>query len=92
MGEDDVDDMSEGSFNSKSVWARMSVIVAGPVFNLILAWILCMIIIGWTGYRAPIVSNVTDGYSAQEEGIEPGRCDQEDRRKISLYLERYQSV
>ena len=72
MGEDDVDDMSEGSFNSKSVWARMSVIVAGPVFNLILAWILCMIIIGWTGYRAPIVSNVTDGYSAQEEGIEPG--------------------
>ena len=23
MGEDDVDDMSEGSFNSKSVWARM---------------------------------------------------------------------
>ena len=72
MGEDDVEDMSEGSFNSKSVWARMSVIVAGPVFNLILAWILCMIIIGWTGYRAPIVSNVTDGYSAQEEGIEPG--------------------
>lgn len=48
----------------------MSVIVAGPVFNLILAWILCMIIIGWTGYRAPIVSNVTDGYSAQEEGID----------------------
>ena len=72
MGEDDVDDMSEGSFNSKSVWARMSVIVAGPVFNLILAWILCMIIIGWTGYRAPVVGSVTDGYSAQEEGIEPG--------------------
>ena len=24
MGEDDADDMSEGSFNSKSVWARMS--------------------------------------------------------------------
>ena len=28
MGEDDADDMSEGSFNSKSVWARMSVIAA----------------------------------------------------------------
>ena len=24
MGEDDADDMSEGSFNSKSVWARIS--------------------------------------------------------------------
>ena len=28
MGEDDTDDMSEGSFNSKSVWARISVIAA----------------------------------------------------------------
>ena len=50
MGEDDADDMSEGSFNSKSVWARMSVIAAGPVFNLILAWILCSIMVGWIGY------------------------------------------
>ena len=40
MGEDDADDMSEGSFNSKSVWARISVIAAGPLFNLLLAWIL----------------------------------------------------
>ena len=29
MGEDDADDLSEGSFNSKSVWARMSVVAAG---------------------------------------------------------------
>ena len=33
MGEDDADDQSEGSFNSKSVWARISVIAAGPVFK-----------------------------------------------------------
>ena len=32
MGEDDVDDVSPGSFNSKSVWARMSVIAGGPDF------------------------------------------------------------
>ena len=50
MGEDDTDDMSEGSFNSKSVWARISVIAAGPVFNLILAWIFCVILVGATGY------------------------------------------
>ncbi|WP_346902689.1 site-2 protease family protein, partial [Faecalicatena contorta] len=39
MGEDDADDLSEGSFNSKSVWARISVIAAGPVFNFIMALI-----------------------------------------------------
>ena len=38
MGEDDADDTAEGSFNSKSVWARISVIAAGPIFNFILAW------------------------------------------------------
>ena len=32
MGEDDADDLSEGSFNSKSVWARMSVVAAGADF------------------------------------------------------------
>ena len=39
MGEDEIDDQSAGSFNSKSVWARISVIAAGPVFNFILALI-----------------------------------------------------
>ena len=55
MGEDDVEDISEGSFNSKSVWARMSVIVAGPLFNLILAWILCMIMIALNSNIAKII-------------------------------------
>lgn len=72
MGEDDADDMSEGSFNSKSVWARISVIAAGPIFNLILAWILCVIMVAWIGYRAPVVGEVSDGYSAKEEGIQAG--------------------
>lgn len=72
MGEDDADDMSEGSFNSKSVWARMSVIAAGPVFNLILAWILCSIMVGWIGYSSATVTDVSEGYSAAEEGVQAG--------------------
>ena len=72
MGEDDVDDMSPGSFNSKSVWARMSVIAGGPVFNLILAWIFCVILIGMTGYTPTTVAEELEGSSAQEQGIQPG--------------------
>lgn len=72
MGEDDADDLSEGSFNSKSVWARMSVIVAGPLFNLILAWILCVIMTVWIGYVAPVISGVEEGYAAAEQGIQAG--------------------
>ncbi|HIZ74733.1 MAG TPA: RIP metalloprotease RseP [Candidatus Mediterraneibacter stercoravium] len=72
MGEDDADDMSEGSFNSKSVWARMSVIAAGPVFNLILAWIMCVIIILAVGYQPAEISGVSEGYSAEEQGMQAG--------------------
>ena len=38
VGEDDDDD-SEGSFNKASVWARISVVAAGPIFNFILAFV-----------------------------------------------------
>ena len=34
MGEDDEATDSPNNFNNKSVWARISVIAAGPVFNL----------------------------------------------------------
>ena len=49
MGEDDADDTSEGSFNSKSVWARISVIAAGPLFNFILALLMSAILVGAAG-------------------------------------------
>lgn len=87
MGEDD-DDMSEGSFNSKSVWARMSVIAAGPVFNFILAFIFAVIIIGYVGYDEPILSDVTPGYSAEAEGLQAGdRIVRMNNKKINIWRE-----
>lgn len=72
MGEDDADDMAEGSFNSKSVWARISVIAAGPVFNFILALIMAAVMIGIVGYSKPVIQEVESGYDAIEQGIQPG--------------------
>ena len=72
MGEDDVDDVSEGSFNSKSVWARMSVVVAGAIFNFILAFIFAVIIVGFTGYDEPVISGTVEGFPAEVAGMEAG--------------------
>lgn len=72
MGEDDTDDVSEGSFNSKSVWARISVILAGPVFNFIFAFVLSVIIVAWVGYDKPFVNDFTKNSAAQEAGLEKG--------------------
>ena len=88
MGEDDVDDMSEGSFNSKSVWARMSVVVAGAVFNFLLALVFSMIVIGYTGYDEPVISGVVEGFPAQEVGLTEGdRIVKMNNKKINIWRE-----
>lgn len=88
MGEDDADDMTAGSYNSKSVWRRISVIAAGPFFNLLLAWILCTIMVGWIGYQPPVISAVSEGYSAAEQGLQSGDLiTRLDGRRIFLWDE-----
>ena len=45
-----MDDEEKGSFNSASVWGRISVVAAGPIFNLIMAFFFALIVIGVIGY------------------------------------------
>lgn len=88
MGEDDVDDMSEGSFNSKSVWARIAVVAAGAIFNFLLAFVFAVIIVGYAGYDEPIISGVVPGFSAEAEGMQEGdRIVRMNRKKINLWRE-----
>ena len=72
MGEDDEATESPNNFNNKSVWARISVIAAGPVFNFILAFIFSVILTAMVGYDKPVVSGVEEGYLAAEAGIQAG--------------------
>lgn len=62
----------EHSLAEKSVWARISIISAGPVFNFLLAFVLAVIVIGFAGSDKPYVEGVIDGYPAQEAGLESG--------------------
>ncbi len=71
LGEDGEED-GEGSFGSKSVWARMSVIAAGPIFNFLLAFVLSIFIIGNIGYDIPMIVGVTEGMPAAEAGLREG--------------------
>lgn len=88
MGEDDVEDVGEGSFNSKSVWARISVVAAGAVFNFILALIFSMIVIGYTGYDEPVISGVLEDFPAQEAGMQAGdRIVKMNNKKINIWRE-----
>ena len=69
MEGEDGESNDDRAFGNKSVWARISVVAAGPVFNFILAFILAVILISCIGIDRPVVSEVMEGYSAEEAGL-----------------------
>ncbi len=72
MGEDEEATESPSNFNNKSVWSRISVIAAGPVFNFILAFVFAAVLIMMIGYDTPVAGTVVEGSPAAEAGIEEG--------------------
>lgn len=87
LGEDE-NETDEHAFNNKSVWARMSVIVAGPAFNFILAFLLSMILVGATGYSTAQLNGVMDGFPAQAAGLQAGDViTSVNGRKVHSYLD-----
>ncbi|MDO5402735.1 MAG: RIP metalloprotease RseP [Eubacteriales bacterium] len=63
---------SEKSFSNKSVWARIAIIAAGPLFNFLLALVLAIVIIGSVGYDPCTVDVVYDNSPAVEAGLREG--------------------
>ena len=71
LGEDELND-NEGAFNNKSVWARISTIFAGPLFNFILAFLLALVVVGMVGYDPARVLEVTEGSAGAKAGLQVG--------------------
>lgn len=72
MEGEDADSEDDAAFGRKSVWARISVVAAGPVFNFILAFIFAFILISFMGIDTPFVTDVVNGSPAQEAGMKAG--------------------
>ena len=72
LGEDTDIEKEPGTFNSASVWGRISVVAAGPVFNFIMAFVLSVIIVGAVGYEPSRVLSVKEGSAAEAAGLKEG--------------------
>lgn len=84
LGEDE-DEQTEGAFGTKSPLARISIIAAGPVFNFIMAFVFALIIISYAGYDSPMLKGVTEGYGAEEAGMQAGdRITGIGKRKVNI--------
>lgn len=71
LGEDE-DVVDENSFSTKSVWARISVVIAGPIFNFILAFVLAIVLMAMVGYDSPTITDFSDSSPAKEAGVQVG--------------------
>lgn len=71
LGEDEAED-SPRAFGNVSVWSRICVVLAGPVFNFLLAFLLSMILVGLLGYSEPVVQGVMPGLPAEAAGMQEG--------------------
>lgn len=72
MEGEDEESSDERAFGKKSVWARISVVAAGPIFNFIMAFIGAFILLCNTGYDLPTITGVIEGYPAEAAGIQAG--------------------
>lgn len=60
------------SLNEKTSLQRLLIVLAGPVFNFILAFFLAILIVSSVGRDSCKLVAVTEGYPAKEAGILPG--------------------
>ena len=61
-----------GAFPDAPVWARIATVVAGPVFNFVLAFVLSAIIVASIGSDLPVIGTVGEGTAASEAGLMAG--------------------
>lgn len=70
MQGEDTGEKTPGSFASKNVWQRISIVFAGPMFNFILAFILAVIIIIFGGYDPAYVTYIQEDSQAEAVGLQ----------------------
>lgn len=72
MEGEDGESADERAFGKKSVWARISVVAAGPIFNFIMAFIFAFVLLWNAGYDLPVLVDVSEGYPAEAAGMQAG--------------------
>lgn len=72
LSEEEKKERLKRSFNSKSPFAKFSIVFAGPLFNFILAFICALFVIGNTGVDRLKVADVIPDYPAGIAGVMKG--------------------
>jgi len=67
---------TDGNFQSKSTGKRLAIVVAGPIANFILAYLILLVAVFAFGQMTPnagtTIGPITDGSPAMKAGLQPG--------------------
>ncbi len=75
-------------FLNASPWARLATLIAGPLFNFILGFIVAFIMVNMIIIREPVATEIMEGGAAEEAGMMAGdRILAIDGQKVYLYDE-----
>jgi regulator of sigma E protease len=66
------EESGEGSFFSKNPLRKISIIIAGPIMNLIMALLILFTVTLFTGYSSNVVNEILPGSPAEAAGIQIG--------------------
>ncbi len=85
---------NEHAFPNKPIWVRILIVLGGPFFNFILAFVVSLVLIGMAGYMTGEINYIAEGSAAEEAGLREGdiitRLDGQriyDFREVSLYMQ-----
>lgn len=62
----------EGSFLKAGVWARIATVIAGPLFNFVLAFIVAIIVVSASSMDTTVLVGVAEGGPAEAAGLLEG--------------------
>jgi regulator of sigma E protease len=60
------------SFLKAGVWARIATVFAGPLFNMILGFLVALILVSYNGSDRPVVGQIMENSAAEEAGMQSG--------------------
>lgn len=66
------EDTKGKGFAEQSVFARISVVAAGPIANFLLAFVCALAVVAKVGYMPPVIMDVEAGSPAYEAGLQKG--------------------
>lgn len=67
-----LEDKPSGSFLDANVWSRFATVLAGPLFNMILGFIIAFVMVNMIVVREPVATTVTPDSPAMAAGLMDG--------------------